>query len=168
MLPTRSIAGTIRAAAASAALLSLAACETTGGLGSNLTPANQQELAEATSSALEQGRTGEGLNWSGTNGDIVGTVTPIRTYYRSGGEPCRDFQRSLTVNGKTEVQFGTACRERDGTWTITDSRSAYRNGYYPQDDYHDPYWSYPYGYYGYGPRRYGSGFRFGYGHGFRW
>ena len=151
-----------------AAFLLLAGCETTGGLGSNLSPANRQAFDKATLAALESGRTGEGVNWRGPDGDVVGTVTPIRTYHRSGGEPCRDFQRSLTVNGRTEVQFGRACRERDGSWTVTDTQSAYRDGYVQRDDYYDPWWDYPYGrpygYYGYMGPRYG----FSYGHGFRW
>lgn len=149
-------------------LLLLVGCESTGGLGTGLSEANHQKMSEVTHSTLESTRTGESVNWRGKDGDVIGTVTPVRTFTSSSGAPCREFQRSLTVGGKTEVQFGTACRRPDGVWVIKNSRYAYRDGRYPEDDhYHDPYWGYPYGYYGYG-HRYGPGFRFGYGRGHYW
>lgn len=148
-------------------LLLLAGCGSTESLGTGLSQPDREKMSAVTQSTLESTRTGESVNWRGKDGDVVGTVTPVRTFTSSSGTPCREFQRSLTVGGKTEVRFGTACRKPDGVWIIKSSRYAYRDGRYPDDHYHDPYWDYPYGYHGYG-HRYGPGFRFGYGHRHHW
>lgn len=144
-------------------LLLLGGCAVTGGLSGGLTAVDRQQMADLTQSALESTRTGESVNWRGSEGDILGTVTPIRTYYQANGQPCRDFQRSLTVKGATEVDFATACRQPSGGWRIGERNYAYRDGRYQADRYRDPYWDDHY-YHGY-PYRYRPGFGFGYGHG---
>ena len=40
------------------------------------------------------------------------------------GEQCREFQQTITIGGKTEKAYGTACRQPDGTWKEVDKRSA--------------------------------------------
>lgn len=32
------------------------------------------------------------------------------------GEPCREYQTTVTIDGKTETAYGRACRQADGTW----------------------------------------------------
>lgn len=149
------------------ALLLVAGCSSTGGFGTGLIEGDRQRMLAAMQTALESKRTGESINWSGQDSEAIGTITPIRTHNSSGGRPCRDFQRSLTVRGSTNVEFGTACRNADGRWVVTDTRAAYRDGnYVASDHYHDPYWGYPYGSYGYGYPS--SRFMFGYGHRYWW
>jgi surface antigen len=48
-------------------------------------------------------------------------VTPTRTYQQSSGEYCREYQQTVTVGGKTQEAYGTACRQPDGTWKIVSS-----------------------------------------------
>ena len=31
---------------------------------------------------------------------------------------CREFQQTITVGGRTETAYGTACRQPDGDWKI--------------------------------------------------
>ena len=31
------------------------------------------------------------------------------------GQQCREYQRTVTIDGKTETAYGTACRQPDGT-----------------------------------------------------
>ena len=48
------------------------------------------------------------------NGKVV--TTKEGTNDRS--EQCREFQQTITVNGKTENAYGTACLQSDGAWKI--------------------------------------------------
>ena len=34
------------------------------------------------------------------------------------GQQCREYQRTVTIDGKTETAYGTACRQPDGSWKI--------------------------------------------------
>jgi surface antigen len=43
------------------------------------------------------------------------TVAPVGS---TGRPECREFQQTITINGKTEKAYGTACRQADGTWRI--------------------------------------------------
>jgi surface antigen len=43
------------------------------------------------------------------------TVAPAGS---TGRTECREFQQTITINGKTEKAYGTACRQADGTWRI--------------------------------------------------
>ena len=75
---------------------------------------------------------------------------------------CREFQRTITIGGKTEKAYGTACRQPDGTWKEVDKGSATSPP--PRQAQAEPDNSFPYQGY---PRRYlGPGyapFQFGVG-----
>ena len=36
----------------------------------------------------------------------------------TSGNTCREYQSTVTVGGKTEQAYGTACRQADGSWKI--------------------------------------------------
>jgi hypothetical protein len=44
---------------------------------------------------------------------LVSTVAPI------GGEGCREYQGTAEIGGAEQPVYGTACRQPDGTWRIT-------------------------------------------------
>ena len=43
---------------------------------------------------------------------------PVRTVQQADGTYCREFQQTVTVGGRTEEAYGTACRQPDGSWKI--------------------------------------------------
>ncbi len=61
---------------------------------------------------------GESIAWNNPSTGNSGTVTPVRDGTSSSGEYCREFQQTVTVGGKTEQAYGTACRQPDGSWRI--------------------------------------------------
>jgi len=69
--------------------------------------------------ALENGRDNKPVAWRNPNTNSENTVTPVRTYYEPSGTPCREFTQTIYIDGKKEVGRGTACRQPDGTWRIT-------------------------------------------------
>ena len=61
---------------------------------------------------------GETIVWSNPDSGNSGTVTPLRDGVAAGGQYCREFQQTVTIGGRTQQTYGTACREVDGTWRV--------------------------------------------------
>jgi surface antigen len=71
--------------------------------------------------ASQQARTapvGQPIRWSNPDSGNHGTVVATREGQSAAGEYCREFQQTITVGGRTERGFGTACRQPDGSWRI--------------------------------------------------
>lgn len=66
---------------------------------------------------LEQAETGQTVAWKNPDGEQY-QVTPQKTYQSGEGRYCREYTTTVTVGGKAESAYGTACRQPDGTWQI--------------------------------------------------
>lgn len=75
-----------------------------------------QAVNEAHSAQL-----GETIVWNNPDSGHSGTVTPVRDGNSTSGLYCREFQQTVTVSGRTETAYGTACRQPDGSWRIVES-----------------------------------------------
>ncbi len=104
--------GQLAATAAGALLGALLGSE----VGKSLDRADQAAMSQTTNRTLESAPTGQASSWRNPDSGNSGTVTPTRTYQRSGGEYCREYTQTVRVGGKTEEAYGTACRQPDGTW----------------------------------------------------
>lgn len=61
---------------------------------------------------------GETINWNNPQSGNHGSYTPVRDGYSTSGRYCREYQQTVTVGGKTQSGYGTACRQPDGSWEI--------------------------------------------------
>ena len=84
----------------------------------SLTCRDQQKASTATQDTLETQKAGTTIAWNNPDSGNSGTVTPQNTYQQTDGAYCREFQQTITVGGKTEDGYGTACRQPDGSWKI--------------------------------------------------
>jgi surface antigen len=89
-----------------------------GALGSTLDAQDRRLAAQNSQQALETVSSGTTTTWHNPDSGHSGTLTPTRTYQNSSGQYCREYQQTITVGGKQEQSFGTACREPDGAWKI--------------------------------------------------
>ena len=90
-----------------------------GGLVGNLLDERDKKMAaEAERKALETAPSGTSVTWKNPDNGHAGTVTPVRTYQTSTGQYCREYQTNVTIEGKSEKAYGTACRQPDGSWKI--------------------------------------------------
>lgn len=89
-----------------------------GYVGGQLDKADKERAERTAQNALESSPTGKAGQWRNPDSGNYGTFTPTRTY-QSGGMYCREFTQAITVAGKTQQGYGTACRQPDGTWQIT-------------------------------------------------
>ena len=85
--------------------------------GNALDQRDKRLAAETQQRALESAPTGKPVAWTNPDTGHSGTVTPTRTY-QSGGGYCREFQNNVTIGGKDEKAYGTACRQPDGSWKV--------------------------------------------------
>ena len=84
-----------------------------------LSQASRDQAAGAQFNALQFGRPGAPRNWQGDAG-ASGQVT-VGPYVRVNSIDCRDFTHVVTLAGKSFSRKGTACREADGHWSVTDN-----------------------------------------------
>lgn len=61
---------------------------------------------------------GETISWNNPDSGNYGNVTPVRDGYSTTGRYCREFQTEVTVDGRRQSGYGTACQQPDGSWQI--------------------------------------------------
>ncbi len=90
-------------------------------IGKSLDRADQLAMQRTTQRTLEFQPSGTVSTWQNPDSGNYGTITPKPGYQTSSGQYCREFQQSITVGGQTQDAFGTACRQPDGTWKVTNN-----------------------------------------------
>lgn len=87
-------------------------------VGTSLDRADQLEAQQAETLA-HSAPIGDTIRWNNPDSGHYGTVTPVRDGTdTASGQYCREYQTTVTVGGKTEDAFGTACQQPDGSWKI--------------------------------------------------
>lgn len=86
-------------------------------IGSSLDAADRSALGNAQMSAYSA-PVGKQISWNNPQSGNSGVITPVRDGRDSSGAYCREFQQKVTVGGKTQSAYGTACQQPDGSWKI--------------------------------------------------
>ena len=73
--------------------------------------AHEQAQVRATTAPI-----GETIIWQ--EGGASGAVTATREGTSTAGRYCREFQQKVTIGGRTEEAYGTACLQPDGSWEV--------------------------------------------------
>jgi surface antigen len=89
-----------------------------GEIGKSLDRADRQYMGQTTYNALESGRSGQSVQWRNPDSGNYGTVTP-QAAYQQGNLTCREYTQTVYIEGRSQQAFGTACRQPDGSWQIT-------------------------------------------------
>jgi surface antigen len=87
-------------------------------VGKSLDKADQLYAQRNAQSALESNPVGRESTWSNPDSGHSGSITPVKTYQTAAGDPCREYQQTVTIGGRTETAYGRACRQADGSWKI--------------------------------------------------
>ena len=109
------------AATASAAALTDASAFVDPTAYSQLSAKSKGEVASAQFNALQFGRVGAPRAWTGDNGQS-GSIT-VGPYVRVNLIDCRTFANTVTIGGQNFVKQGTACREADGSWSVSSTKT---------------------------------------------
>ncbi len=87
-------------------------------VGGSLDRADMNYFDRTSQRALETGQAGQALPWNNPQSGNSGVVIPQKPYQNASGQYCREFQNKITVGGRTQNGYGTACRQPDGSWQI--------------------------------------------------
>ncbi|MDA0261090.1 MAG: RT0821/Lpp0805 family surface protein [Proteobacteria bacterium] len=87
-------------------------------VGKSLDRADKLAMQSTVQQSLETAPMGTISSWQNPDSGNSGTVTPANTFQRTDGTYCREFSQTITVGGRTEEAYGTACRQADGSWKI--------------------------------------------------
>ena len=90
-------------------------------VGRSMDEQDRMKMERTTENALENGRSGTAETWTNPDSGHTGTVTPQPAYKNDADNYCREYQQTVTINGKTETAYGTACRQPDGSWKVVNS-----------------------------------------------
>jgi surface antigen len=80
--------------------------------------ANDRAQYEAAQARAYGAPVGEQIAWNNPGSGNSGVIVPTREGRRPDGAYCREFQNTITVGGRREEAYGTACRQPDGSWRI--------------------------------------------------
>jgi surface antigen len=86
-----------------------------------LSAKSKAEVAGAQFNALQFGRVGAPRAWQGDNGQSGNVM--VGPYVRVNLIDCRDFTNTVMIGGQSYVKKGTACRETDGSWTVSATKA---------------------------------------------
>lgn len=89
-----------------------------GEIGKSLDAEDRAAMQRTSQRAMEKAKTGSRTKWSNPDSGNRGSITPTKTYQTASGQYCREYQQTVTVGGRTQEAYGTACRRPDGTWRI--------------------------------------------------
>ena len=89
-----------------------------GEAGKSLDKADRMYAERTAQDTLESGKTGQTATWRNPDSGHAGTVTPVRTYQTASNQNCREYETTVTIDGREEKAMGRACRQADKTWKI--------------------------------------------------
>ncbi len=87
-------------------------------IGKSLDRDDQRAMAQAEQQA-HTAPVGEKIVWNNPDSGNYGSVTPIRDGRDAQSNAyCREYQTTVTVGGREQSAYGTACRQLDGSWKV--------------------------------------------------
>lgn len=87
-------------------------------IGRGLDQADRLAAERATRDTLERGRSGEPGRWRNPDSGHYGEVVARPAYRGRDGAYCREYTQTVTIGGRREEAYGTACRGPDGDWRL--------------------------------------------------
>lgn len=87
-------------------------------IGKSLDNADKAMAQRTAQTSLESNRTGQTSSWRNPDSGNSGTYTPTTTYRNASGQDCREYETTVTVDGRTEKAVGRACRDSAGNWRV--------------------------------------------------
>lgn len=87
-------------------------------IGSSLDRTDRLEMGQAQSRAYAA-PVGQQIVWNNPQTGNSGIIVPVRDGRDSHtGAYCREYQTSVTVGGRKQAAYGTACQQPDGSWKV--------------------------------------------------
>jgi surface antigen len=91
------------------------------GLGSYIGSYMDRQDMQRSNHALETSQTNQSVQWHNPDTNNQYNITPTRTF-QSNNTYCREYIQEAIINNEFQTIYGTACRQPDGTWKITNEQ----------------------------------------------
>lgn len=85
-----------------------------GNIGRTMDKVDRMQMQQA----LETAPVGRSVSWKNPDNGNTYTVKPVKTYYTSSQQPCREYTTRAIIGGKSQEIYGKACRQADGSWRV--------------------------------------------------
>ena len=86
-----------------------------GAIGKNMDETDRLKMNRA----LESNPQGQPAYWQNQHTGDSYTVVPTQNVTVDGNPYCREYRTTAIIAGKKQQMYGTACRQRDGSWQQT-------------------------------------------------
>lgn len=86
-------------------------------VGQSLDRADRLAMQNAEKQALTT-NFGDPISWRNSKTGSSGTVQTTREGRSASGRYCREYLHTISIAGKIQDAYGTACRQPDGSWEI--------------------------------------------------
>ncbi len=87
-------------------------------VGSSLDDLDRMKAQQAFNTAATA-PVGQTIHWDNPKSGHSGSVMTTREGKTDAGEYCREFQTAVKVGGSAQTAYGTACRQPDGSWKMS-------------------------------------------------
>ncbi len=87
-------------------------------IGRDLAKTDRMMLGKSYRNSLNHGESGVTSTWHNPDTRHSGSFTPQEPFQNKSNQYCREFQQTVTIGGKEQTAYGTACRQPDGSWKI--------------------------------------------------
>jgi surface antigen len=88
-----------------------------GSIGRSMDMADRARM----NSAFENNAVGQPAYWQNAQTGASYDVVPVRNVSYEGNRYCREYRSAAYIGGKKQQIYGTACRQRDGSWQVMNS-----------------------------------------------
>ncbi len=86
--------------------------------GDSLIPSDRAEFKNSAKVAMDIINDGQVYSWSNPVSGVVGTITPVRSYFAEKGQFCRDFDATIAAESGIGSAKGRACRVGPNAWYL--------------------------------------------------
>lgn len=83
-----------------------------------ISPSDQSKMDENRLNALENGKSGVTEKWYNAKGKQIGSITPQDIFIDKDQQTCREYQQTVMIAGNSQTSYGTACKQKEGSWNI--------------------------------------------------
>ncbi|MDE0206069.1 MAG: RT0821/Lpp0805 family surface protein [Candidatus Tectomicrobia bacterium] len=87
-------------------------------IGKSLDRADLAAMNQTQQQALESAPSGAEKTWHNPDSGNSGSIVVQPAVQLADGTYCRDFQQTVTADGRTETANGRGCRQQDGGWEV--------------------------------------------------
>jgi surface antigen len=91
-------------------------------MGTKLDERDQLAIDQTIQKALEYTPSGQAVEWRNPNSGHYGTVTPLSPFRAENGSYCREFIKTIMIQGDEQKTVAKACRQSNGHWDVLNNK----------------------------------------------